>query len=129
MNLKSLLKSLKLNESTISMILGAIVIVVVGVLVINYFKSADEGITIPPVDIEDLSLPTTHTVAEGEELWGISEKYYGTGYNWTFIAEENNITNPNLIEKGQELVIPLIIGDEKDISDLLLKFRFRCPEP
>jgi len=36
--LKNFLKKLKLNESTISMILGALVIVVVGVLIFNYFR-------------------------------------------------------------------------------------------
>lgn len=107
MNLKKVLKSLKLNESTISMVLGAIVIVVVGVLVINYFKGLDEGSTIPSIETaQDPSLPTTHIVKEGEDLWGISEKYYGTGFNWVDIAEANNISSPNLIEEGQTLQIP-----------------------
>ena len=39
MNLKGILKALKLNESTISMVMGAIVVVIVGSLVIKYLKS------------------------------------------------------------------------------------------
>ena len=39
------------------MVLGAIVIVVVGVLVINYFAGRKEGKTIPPVGIEKITLP------------------------------------------------------------------------
>lgn len=109
MDIKSILKKLKLSESTISMGLGAIVIVIVGFLVINYFKDTDIGSTIPSAETQDsqsVSLPATHTVEAGEDLWKISEKYYETGYNWVDIANTNNITNPGLLEKGQVLEIP-----------------------
>ena len=89
------------------MILGALVIIIVGILVINYFANTNGGEVIPAVNIEDTTkLPTTHVVSEGEDLWTISEKYYGTGYNWTDIASENDIVNPNEIEQGQKLSIP-----------------------
>src|SRR3989344_8439775 len=106
MNLKKLLKTLKMNESSISMILGAIVIIIVGVIVVNFFKT-DEGETIPVLETEEeVSLPTTHTVAVGEDLWKISEKYYGTGYNWVDIVTENDLTDPGKISEGQTLTIP-----------------------
>lgn len=110
MDLKSFLKSIKLNESTISMILGAIVIVVVGLLVINYFRDLDTGSTIPPIGTEDFeestTLPSSYTVARGEDLWKIADNFYGTGYNWVDIASENDISDPNAIEEGQSLTIP-----------------------
>jgi nucleoid-associated protein YgaU len=107
LNLKSLLKSVKLNESTISMVLGAIVIVVIGVMVVNFFGNTDQGEAIPPVETGDeTKLPTFYTVQEGDDLWKISEDFYETGYNWTDIAEENDLTNANQIEVGQELTIP-----------------------
>ena len=109
MNLKNTLKAFKLNESTISMFLGVMVIIVVGILVINFFGGKKQGELIPAINTEDLSsdkLSTTHTVNEGEDLWRISEKYYGSGYNWTDIALENNINNPENIEVGQKLTIP-----------------------
>jgi len=87
------------------MILGIIVIIVVGSLVLNYFKAKREGEIIPPIDIAG-ALPTTHTVAKGEDLWKISENYYGVGYNWVDISEENNITDPNRLEVGHVLTIP-----------------------
>ena len=102
MNLKSILKSLKLNESSISMILGAIIIVVVGVLVVNYFK--DRGSTIPGLSEENVG--KTHTVVAGETLWSIAEKYYGSGFNWVDISNANNLDNPGAIEAGQKLTIP-----------------------
>jgi nucleoid-associated protein YgaU len=110
MNLKSILKSLKLNESTISMILGVLVIVTVGILVINYFKSSEgealpEGASTQENGLK-VKLPTTHTVAENESLWSISQKYYGTGYNWVDIAETNKLSRADIIAKGQTLTIP-----------------------
>lgn len=110
MDLKNILKTIRLSESTISMVLGVIVIIVVGVLAVNYL-SGQRPSTLPPVDITNVSptgagLPTKHTVSENESLWTISEKYYGTGYNWVDIRDANNLANPNQIVLGTELTIP-----------------------
>jgi nucleoid-associated protein YgaU len=107
--LKSILKLFKLNESSISMALGAVVVIIVGLLVINYFRGLDTGTTLPSVDTEDLltvELPTTHTVEQGDDLWKISEKYYRSGYNWVDIANANSLSAPYTISTGQELTIP-----------------------
>ena len=111
--LKKWLKDLKLNESTISMILGALVVVVVGILIYNYFTNVGKETGQPLTGDQQLEdqnipagLPTTHTVVAGEHLWQIAEKYYGSGYNWTDIAEANKLTNPDQIEAGQTLEIP-----------------------
>ena len=61
MGLKSILKAFKLHESTISMILGAIVIVTLGFIVVNYFKGLDNGTTLPGAGVED-SQPTVKEV-------------------------------------------------------------------
>ena len=120
MNLKSILKALKLNESTISMVLGALVIVVVGVLVINYFKGKETGTTLPTgvtTERESLSLPRTHTVVAGETLWSISERYYDSGYNWVDIAKENDLANAGLIEVGQKLSVPDVPAKAVTVSE------------
>ena len=107
MDLKSILKTLKMNESNISMILGAGVIIVIGLFVVNYFRGLDGGQTSDlGASIEETTLPTSHTVAAGETLWSISEVYFGTGYNWVDIRDANDLDNPNSIEEGQKLVIP-----------------------
>ena len=108
MDLKSILKTLKLNESFISRVLGVLVIVVVGVLVVNYFQ--DRGRDLIPglsttTDTE-ISLPASHVVEGGETLWSISEKYYGSGYNWVDVAKENKLSDSNLIAAGETLSIP-----------------------
>ena len=122
--LKVWLKRLKLHESTISMFFGALVVIVIAVLLYNYFSGTEKQATqktetTPPEYTLNLSeeeggkvipqgLPVTHTVARGEHLWGISEKYYGNGYNWPDIAQVNNINNPGIIVSGQELTIPKV---------------------
>jgi nucleoid-associated protein YgaU len=117
MNTKSILKYLKLNEGNISMILGALVIVALSVIVINYFRGnrvgeIDTGAnTESPTATEQPIVqrgegPVEYTVTQNESLWSISEKQYGTGYNWTDISQANNLKNPNYVEVGQKLVIP-----------------------
>ena len=109
MKLKSALKAIKLNENLISGLLGVLVVVVVGVLAINFFSGRDSGETIPALSVEEesgITLPTTHTVGANESLWNISETYYGSGYNWVDIAEANGLNTPNDIKEGDELTIP-----------------------
>lgn len=105
MDLKKFLKTLKLNESSISMILGALVIVIVGILVVNYLK--DRGFLPNEGGVAtNESSVLTHQITEGETLWAISEKYYGDGYKWAAIAEANSLGNADQIEVGQSLSLP-----------------------
>ncbi|HEX6977506.1 MAG TPA: LysM peptidoglycan-binding domain-containing protein [Patescibacteria group bacterium] len=106
MDLKSILKTLKLNESTISTVLGAIVILVLGVFVINYFKHLPSNQLPSTALTTENNIQTTHKVAKGETLSQIAFKYYKSG-DWKQIADANNITDPNVIEVGQELKIPV----------------------
>lgn len=120
MDIKSILKAIKLNESTISMILGALVIVVVAVLVVNYFKE-QKGTALPfPSQQKQEQTSSTsikvHEVAKGENLWVISEQYYNSGYNWVDIAKENSLANANQIEIGQKLVIPNVAPKQASIT-------------
>lgn len=117
--LKNLLKKIKLNESAISTFLGALVIIVIGILIFNYFRGVskpEEKAPLPsPEEVKLVeeegklypeALPTVHKVAKGEHLWAIAEKYYGSGYNWVDIARENKLANPNALLVDQELTIP-----------------------
>lgn len=116
--------NINLSESTVSTILGVVVVLVIGLLVYNYFRinqqsnvtpgevstSADENkesgdLTTPGMSV---ALPTTHTVSVGENLWTIAEKYYASGYNFVDIAAVNRLTNKNLLMVGQKLTIPKV---------------------
>lgn len=49
------------------------------------------------------TIPTTHTVAAGENLYRIGLKY---GISWVAIANANNLANPNVLTVGQVLTLP-----------------------
>lgn len=84
------------------MILGAIVIVIVGILIVNYFKDRTSG-TIPVSSTQTST--KEHTVVKGETLWSIAEDSFGSGYNWVDIKSANGLKTET-IEVGQKLTIP-----------------------
>jgi nucleoid-associated protein YgaU len=120
----------KLNESYVSMGLGALVVLVIGVLIFNYFSKinknnsgeqgkiqdaaqvsaspeADQKLSgTKPLSLSQTSSEQTYTVVRGDNLWKISVKFYGTGYNWNLIANANNLVHPRVIHAGNVLKIP-----------------------
>ena len=48
---------------------------------------------------------TTYIVKDGDNLFSIAKKFYGSGYKFKKIATDNNIANPDAIRKGQKLTI------------------------
>ncbi|QQG41215.1 MAG: LysM peptidoglycan-binding domain-containing protein [Candidatus Woesebacteria bacterium] len=102
-DLKKFLKNLKLNEENISMVLGALVIVVVGVLIVNYFKDK-KGETLNGASVGSES-QKEHIVVKGETLWSIAEDKYGSGYNWVDVKKANELKS-DTIEVGQKLTLP-----------------------
>lgn len=118
-NLKKILKTIKLNESSISFVLGLIVVLIVGSLIINYLKT-DRG-NIPEELLSGVnsieSVNKVHKVEKGENLWNIAVNYYGDGFKWVDIATENKLENASSIETGQELIIPNIELEKIVVSD------------
>ncbi len=114
--LKSLLKSLKINENLISTIMGGVVVVVMAAMIFNYFKTFNKSGQISDQAAVNLSeeevlakeLPTTYKVVKGDDLWHISERFYNSGYNYVDIVSGNKLKNGNVIEVGMELVIPKV---------------------
>lgn len=107
--LKALRKSLSTPDSYVSLALGLAVVLVIGMVTFNYFKTK----TAPAAQTEQqkeqavqTALPAKHTVKQGETLWTIAETYFKSGYNWVDIAKANALTNPDRIMVGQELTIP-----------------------
>lgn len=106
-----------------SLIYGVITVVVLFVVVVLGIRtlSQDKGdITEKSVTEESQQEPIvgeTYEVVEGDTLWSISEKVYGTGYNWPDIALENNIATADSITAGDKVSIPnvtplILDGDE-----------------
>lgn len=107
------MQKIKINESVVSMILGAVVVVLAGLLAYNYFRGQNISQQVTGTDEGELTasaatmaLPTTHTVVAGETLWLIAEKYFSDGYSYLKIAQANDLKNPSVIEPGQKLIIP-----------------------
>lgn len=66
---------------------------------------ASERATIPPGAQQN----RVHRVARGDTLSSIALRYYGSSSAWRFLYESNTdvIANPNQLQVGTELVIPL----------------------
>jgi len=113
-------EKIKGSEQLVSMIMGVLVVLVVGGLAYRYFQNrsgeiSEVGTTVADSEESaqeegsttiDESGQTIYVVAEGDNLWEISEKHYGSGYNWVDIARENNLTDANIVLVGQKLTIP-----------------------
>ena len=110
--LENLENEIQGNQSKLSMVLGALIILVVGILVFNYFNKnkADLGpaqnTTMEQQDIAPDKLPGKYTVKEGDTLFDIANKYYNDGYKYPEIAKANNLVNPDALTKDQVLEIP-----------------------
>ncbi len=107
------------------MILGAIVIVVVGVLVVNYFRNLETGTTLPVSEQTETVGPTItrdgktfHIVQAGDTLWSIAERYYDSGYNWVDVASANQLANPNMVDEGEELAIPEVEPKQATVATI-----------
>jgi len=118
----------KFSESYLSMGLGLLVVLVVGVLLYNFFatnknkesnNNGEEG-NQKQEATKSAQPGGTHTVSEGETLWDIAENYYGDGFAWEKIANTNDIADPNSIEANQKLEIPKDTEtNETDVAEIL----------
>ena len=109
---------LKSNQSTLSLVLGALIILVAGVLLFNYFNRGSSDIgpaqqtTEKQEDVSPEGLPGNYTVKEGDTLFLIAENYYKDGYKFSEIVKANDLANADVIEVGQVLKIPKLEGVE-----------------
>ena len=56
-----------------------------------------------------------YEVQEGDSLWRISERFYGTGYKWTTIVRaEDAPKNPNYLLAGETVFMPEVFYIRKD---------------
>jgi len=115
--IKNILKFFKLNENTISTVMGGIVVVVIAGLIFNYFRTTNlkswRGTLLSEQEAattlkNDDKLIATYKVVKGDDLWHVAEKFYRSGYNYVDIMNENKITGKGVIVAGQELRIPKV---------------------
>lgn len=130
--IKQFLKTIKLNESMLSMFFGVVTVILIGVLVFRVYNTNKpeiseqaEETTAPSERVGEVTvtvdeegnkfpaeLPENYKVKAGDHLWKIAEEHYGSGYNWVDIAKENNLTNPGIVTVDQELKLPKVAVKE-----------------
>lgn len=110
----------KLPESYTSLIIGAIVVLVIGILFVFLAKgnkSSQVGVgDSAKTQQQNSNTSSTYTIKPGDDLWSISEKVYNDGYKWVEIAKANKIENPGLIHVDNKLTIPTITPIQKEIA-------------
>lgn len=106
------------KQSKISMVLGALIILVIGILIFNYFNKKgafNQGkASLGPAQqstqtVEDVSpnaLPGKYTIKEGDTLYEVAEIYFKDGFRYEEIAKANNLTNADEITAGTVIDIP-----------------------
>jgi nucleoid-associated protein YgaU len=96
-------------ENIISIVLGLAVVLVIGAMIVNAIRSRQNPANNPqPETTQEATSSGTHTVAAGETLWSIAEKYYNDGYKWVEIQKANNLASGDAVEVGTSLIIPTI---------------------
>lgn len=126
--IKYWLKQIKENEATISMLLGGLVVIITGLILLNYYRQSQnrpqisetsEATSAAEISLNDdlqindteklpESLPSSYKVVKGDYLWAIAEKFYRSGYNWVDIAKENKLENPDILVAGTQLNLPKV---------------------
>jgi len=62
----------------------------------------------------------TYTVQSGDTLGSIAKRFYDNPMKYKYIAEENNIENPNIIHVGQELNLPGVKEEEEEDQETVV---------
>lgn len=141
----SYMKEKKQNKTTdeiASMFLGLVIVGAVVLIMFNIFNRVKGRVDIPGIsDQPQLELTGgevkvsnenekviaseeggVYRVQAGDSLWKIAAAKYGDGYKWTEIAKTNNLKNPGVLTKGQELTLPKLetskpVASEESKSD------------
>lgn len=111
---KSFFDKFSFPESYTSLILGALAVLIAGILFISFAKvnrsRQVSSIMTAPKTWEQISqdpnTSSSYTVNVGDDLWSISENFYKDGNKWVEIAKVNNLENPGLIYSGDKIVLP-----------------------
>lgn len=60
----------------------------------------------------------TYVIQEGDDLWHIAEKFYGSGFNAFDISVANKINDPSSLNAGQKLLIPEVTPRQPTVGDI-----------
>lgn len=99
------------------MVFGALVVVIMGVLIVNYFNDKKGELTEAGKTEDNKNGLATYEVKKGDTLWKIAEEKMGDGEKWNEIKLENKLDS-NTIEVGQKLTIPTksVLSEKEDAT-------------
>lgn len=60
----------------------------------------------------------TYIAQEGDDLWNIAEKFYGSGFNAYDISVANKISDSSNLEVGIKLIIPQVTPRQPTVGDI-----------
>jgi nucleoid-associated protein YgaU len=60
----------------------------------------------------------TYVVQEGDDLWNISEKFFGSGFNAYDISVANKISDASNLNVGIKLVIPQVTPRQPTVGEI-----------
>lgn len=103
---------LKLHDSYVSLILGAVVVLCAFAIFAVFLIEARD--TSPKPAVLNTSITPkvtkapqkTYTVLENETLWDIAVREYGDGFRYVEIIEANQLENPDYVPPGTVIIIP-----------------------
>jgi nucleoid-associated protein YgaU len=118
--------SFQKNQSFFNIVLGGLIVVVLGVLLFNYFNRPEEELAGPAQqteiaedengDVKKENLPGNYTVKEGDTLFSIAQNYFDDGYKYVELVKTNNLANENSLVVGQVITIPKIGDDGQAVA-------------
>lgn len=76
-------------------------------LSVTLLESRDIDKQVKEMNLLSSDLTKSWVVTQGDSLWAIAAKEYGSPEDWRLIAKRNNIENPRILNPGQILVIPV----------------------
>ncbi len=80
----------------------------------NLFKSKTQAVNPPAKKATE----KTYVIQEGDDLWNIAEKFYGSGFNAYDISLANKISDPSQLTAGNVLTIPNVKPREATVGEV-----------
>ncbi len=104
---------LKLSESYISLVLGAVVVIGASVLFLFFLRESRKATINKPAVLNSSISPVVtkiperiYIMQENETLWDVAVKQYGDGFRYAEIIEANKFENPDYVPPGTKIIIP-----------------------
>jgi len=112
---------LLLKEKLPSFLLGLVITTYLSFFLINKLGIKKEVAKVPKTQNMHVDTIKTYTVKLNDDLWGIAEKMYGSGFNAEDIAQANNLFEPYTLTKNQILIIPSVTSKKPTQGDITEK--------